>query len=51
MDKIKLGSSCWIVWDKMNGDSNLADCELAYTSFKTAVKKFSYLSNGFNNKK
>ena len=35
-------SSCWIVWDKENGDSHFADSELAYTSFKTAVRNFSY---------
>jgi site-specific DNA-methyltransferase (adenine-specific) len=31
-------SSCWIVWDKENGDNYYADAELAYTSFKTAVR-------------
>jgi len=31
-------SSCWIVWDKQNGDNDFADCELAYCSFKTAVR-------------
>lgn len=31
-------SSCWIVWDKENGDNGYADAELAYTSFKTAVR-------------
>lgn len=35
-------SSCWIVWDKMNGESHFADCELAWGSFKTAVRKFEY---------
>lgn len=35
-------SSCWIVWDKENGDSHFADSELAYTSFKTAVRNFKY---------
>lgn len=35
-------SSCWIVWDKDNGASDFADCELAYTSFKTAVRKYIY---------
>jgi site-specific DNA-methyltransferase (adenine-specific) len=35
-------SSSWVVWDKLNGDNDFADCELAYTSFKTAVRKFSF---------
>lgn len=32
-------TSSVIVWDKDNGDNNFADCELAWTSFKTAVRK------------
>lgn len=35
-------SPCWVVWDKLNGSSDFADCELAYTSFKTAVRRFSF---------
>jgi len=35
-------SSSWIVWDKQNGDNDFADCELAYTSFKTAVRKYTF---------
>lgn len=38
-------SSCWIVWDKDNS-GNFADCELAFTSYKTAVRKFKYRWNG-----
>jgi len=32
-------SSCWIVWNKQNGENDFADCELAYSSFKNAVRK------------
>ena len=39
-------SSCWLVWDKDNGENNFADCELAWTSFKTAVRKFKWRWNG-----
>ena len=31
-------TSCVIVWDKVNGTNNFADCELAWTSFKSAVR-------------
>ncbi len=38
-------SSCWIVWDKLN-TGDFADCEMVYTSFKTAVRKFTFMWNG-----
>ncbi len=38
-------SPCWIVWDK-NNTGNFADCELAWTNFKTSVKKYSWTWNG-----
>lgn len=44
-------SSCWIVWDKVNGASSFADAELAYTSFETAVRVFRYMWNGMNQAK
>jgi len=39
-------SSCWIVWDKDNSENYFADCELAYTSFKTAVRRFKWKWHG-----
>lgn len=39
-------SSCWIVWDKINGENDFADCELAYCSFKTAVRKIEFRWHG-----
>ena len=39
-------SSCWIVWDKVNGNNDFADCELAWTSFKTAVRIFRFRWHG-----
>lgn len=46
MHRICRGSSCWVVWDKDNGNTDFADCELAYTSFKTSVRKFRYKWQG-----
>lgn len=37
---------CFIVWDKKN-TGNFADCELAWTSFKSATRKIEYTWNGF----
>ena len=39
-------SSCWVVWDKQNGNNDFADCELAYCSFKTAVRMTSIRWHG-----
>lgn len=38
-------SPCWIVWDKETA-SNFADCELAWGSFGSAVRKFRYRWDG-----
>ena len=42
----KANSSCWIVWDKVNGKTDFADSELAYSSFKTAVRNFRFQWQG-----
>ena len=39
-------SSSWLVWDKINGKTDFADSELAYTSFKTAVRNFHFQWQG-----
>lgn len=39
-------TSCWLVWDKLNGDNDFADCELAWTNLKKAVRKIEHLWNG-----
>jgi site-specific DNA-methyltransferase (adenine-specific) len=51
IDKIAIGSPCWLVWDKDNGKNDNADCELAWTSFKTAVRKFKkHIASTFSNR-
>jgi site-specific DNA-methyltransferase (adenine-specific) len=45
ISKIPFDSSCWIVWDKINS-GDFADCELAWSSYKTAVRKFQFRWNG-----
>ena len=36
-------TSCWLVWDKLNGDNDFADCELAWTNLKKAVRRIKFL--------
>lgn len=39
-------ASCWLVWDKLNGDTDFSDCELAWTNLPKAVRRIRYLWNG-----
>ena len=45
VENINKNSPCWIVWDKQN-TGNYADCELAWTSFSSAIRKFVFIWNG-----
>lgn len=35
-------SSGWLVWDKDNGNNGYADCELAWTNLKQAIRRIKY---------
>ncbi len=39
-------AKCWLVWDKVNGDNDFADCELAWTNLPKAVRLIRYMWNG-----
>lgn len=40
-------TSCWLVWDKINGKTDFADCELAWTNLTTAVRLIRHQWHGF----
>jgi len=46
ISRMPIDASCWIVWDKNNGNNGYADCELAWTSLPSAVRKFRYTWHG-----
>ena len=39
-------SSCWLVWDKDNGETDFADCELAWTNLPKAVRRLKWRWQG-----
>lgn len=39
-------TSCWLIWDKLNGDSDFADCEMAWTNLPKAVRRLKFLWHG-----
>jgi site-specific DNA-methyltransferase (adenine-specific)/modification methylase len=39
-------SPSWLVWEKMNGQTDFADCELAWTNYGCAVRLKKHLWNG-----
>ncbi len=43
-------TSCWLVWDKQNGASDFADCELAWTNLPKAVRRIYWQWSGFMRK-
>lgn len=46
ISKIPFDSSCWIVWDK-DTSGDYADCEIAWTSFKTSIRRIKLTWSGF----
>ena len=46
VQEINKNSSCWIIWNKINGENHFADGELAWTSFKSAVRIFNFKWQG-----
>jgi len=45
--KFDSSGSAWLVWDK-HTTGDFSDCELAFSSFGTACRKFDYMWNGMH---
>jgi site-specific DNA-methyltransferase (adenine-specific)/modification methylase len=39
-------TSCWLIWDKLNGQNDFADCEMAWTNWPKAVRRIQWRWNG-----
>ena len=39
-------TSCWLIWDKLNGVNDFADCEIAWTNLPKAIRRLQFLWNG-----
>ena len=39
-------TSCWLIWDKQNGENDFADCEMAWTNLNKAVRRIYWRWNG-----
>ena len=46
ISKIPYDSSCWLIWDK-DTSGDYADCEIAWTSFKTTIRRVKLTWSGF----
>ncbi len=48
-DRLPVGRG-WLVWDKLTGANDYADCELAWTNFDSVIKKYTRSWVGANAK-
>ncbi len=39
-------TSCWLIWDKQNGETDFADCEMAWTNLPRAVRRIYWRWHG-----
>jgi len=39
-------AKCWLIWDKVNGNNDFADCEMAWTNLPKAARLIRYMWNG-----